>query len=97
MDILEHDAIMAQKVASEMAPFELRMEKKRRLRAFHSVRAWTLMAGKDIDMSDDDLYQKFIDCEINIDELGKLIKERLAQEYKDLLDEKSINNCKAPC
>ena len=55
------------------------------------------MAGKDIDMSDDDLYQKFIDCEINIDELGKLIKERLAQEYKDLLDEKSINNCKAPC
>ena len=85
MDILEHDAMMAKKVASEMAPFELRMEKKRRLREFNSVRAWTLAEGKDIDMSYDDLYQKFIDCEINIDELGKLVKERIERDYKNLV------------
>ena len=90
MNILEHDAMKAKKVASEMAPFELRMEKKRRLRDFNSVRAWTLAEGKDIDMSDDDLYQKYINCEINIDELSKLVDERLDQEYKNLIKKNYI-------
>ena len=85
MNILEHDAMMAKKVASEMAPFEFRMEKKRRLRDFYAVKGLAMMEGKNIDMSDDDLYQKYINCEINIDELCQLIDNRLDQEYKNLL------------
>ena len=80
MNILEHNAMMAKKVASEMSPFELRMEKKRRMRSFNSVKNLALLEGKEDDMSNDDLYQKFIDCKINIDELKKLVTERINQQ-----------------
>lgn len=81
MNIHEHDAMMAKKVASEMSPFELRMKKKRRLRNFYYGQNLSLMAGIDIDRSDDDLYQKFINCEINIDELREMVLSRLKSEY----------------
>ena len=61
MNILEHNAMMAKKVASEMSPFELRMEKKRRMRLFNSVTNLALLEGKEPDLSIDDLYQNFID------------------------------------
>ncbi len=89
MDILEHNAMMAKKVASEMSPFELRMEKKRRMRSFNSVKNLALLEGKEDDMSNDDLYQKFIDCKINIDELKKLVTERINQKLA-ILNKQSV-------
>lgn len=87
MDILEHNAMMAKKVASEMSPFELRIEKKRRMRSFNSIKNLALLEGKEADMSNDDLYQKFIDCEITIDELEQLVTDRINQKLSILKDQ----------
>lgn len=84
MGILEHNAIMAKKVASEMSPFELRIEKKRRMRSFNSMKNLALLEGKHEDMSNDDLYQKFIDCKINIDDLKILVNDRINQQLSIL-------------
>lgn len=39
-----------------------------------------LLEGKHEDMSNDDLYQKFIDCKINIDDLKILVTDRINQQ-----------------
>lgn len=77
MDYLKQNSELSEKRAADFKhPYELLMEKRRRERMVKSIEWNAVLGNADYDHVYDDIYKRFIECEINSNEAITLMKQR---------------------
>lgn len=88
MDYLNQNRELSEKHAADFKhPYELLMEKRRRQDVIKAIEWQALVGGGSFDHRDDDIYEKYISCELNIDETLDMLRKRHTASLRSNKDE----------